>query len=130
MSRIREYAKLARVHSSVLSGLAPVLGAISVGVMELESLVILFFVGICTHIFGFVFNEYMDVDIDKRAKILKDKGIRAKPWTYLTMPLREFRRRYFLLGGYKDGWVGLQVCSLMSWYMLITYLRLRKLYQD
>jgi glycosyltransferase involved in cell wall biosynthesis len=66
--------------------------------------------------------------IDFEAKILKDKGIRAKPWTYLTMPLREFRRRYFTLEGYKDGWVGLQVCGLMSWYMFITYLRLRKLY--
>lgn len=67
--------------------------------------------------------------IDFEAKILKDKGIRARPWTYLTMPLREFRRRYISLGGYKDGWVGLQVCSLMSWYMFITYWRLRKLYQ-
>lgn len=66
--------------------------------------------------------------IDFEAKILRDKGIKAKPWTYLTMPLREFRRRYVLLEGYKDGWVGFQVCGLMSWYMLITYLRLRKLY--
>jgi glycosyltransferase involved in cell wall biosynthesis len=66
--------------------------------------------------------------IDFEAKILKDKGIKAKPWTYLTMPLREFRRRYFQLQGYKDGWVGLQVCGLMSWYTFITYLRLRKLF--
>jgi glycosyltransferase involved in cell wall biosynthesis len=66
--------------------------------------------------------------VDFEAKILRDKGIRARPWTYLTMPLREFRRRYILLSGYKDGWVGLQVCSLMSWYMFVTYLRLRKLY--
>lgn len=69
-------------------------------------------------------NRYIDFE----AKILKDKGIRAKPWTYITMPLREFKRRYFLLEGYKDGWVGLQVCSLMSWYTFVTYLRLRKLY--
>jgi glycosyltransferase involved in cell wall biosynthesis len=75
------------------------------------------------------FKFKQDRYIDLEAKILKDKGIRAKPWTYLTMPLREFRRRYFSLGGYKDGWVGLQVCSLMSWYMFITYWRLWKLYQ-
>lgn len=74
------------------------------------------------------FKFKQDRYIDFEAKILKDKGIRAKPWTYLTMPLREFRRRYVSLGGYRDGWVGLQVCSLMSWYMLVTYLRLRKLY--
>lgn len=71
-------------------------------------------------------NRYLDFE----AKILKEKGIRAKPWTYLTMPLREFRRRYFSLAGYKDGWVGLQVCGLMSWYMFVTYLRLQKLYQS
>ena len=33
-----------------------------------------------------------------------------------------------MLEGYKDGRIGLQVCSLMSWYMFVTYLRLRKLY--
>jgi hypothetical protein len=73
------------------------------------------------------FRAKQDRYIDFEAKILKEKGIRAKPWTYATMPLREFRRRYLTLEGYKDGWVGLQVCSLMSWYMLITYLRLRRL---
>lgn len=71
-------------------------------------------------------NRYIDFE----AKILRDKGIRAKPWTYLSMPLREFKRRYLLLGGYKDGWVGLQVCSLMSWYMFLTYVRLRRLRQQ
>jgi glycosyltransferase involved in cell wall biosynthesis len=75
--------------------------------------------------FKFKQDRYIDFEV----RILKEKGIRAKPWTYLTMPVREFRRRYVSLGGYKDGWVGLQVCSLMSWYMFITYLRLRKLYQ-
>ncbi len=68
-------------------------------------------------------NRYTDFE----AKILHEKGIRAKPWTYLTMPLREFRRRYFTLGGYKDGVIGLQLCGLMSWYMFLTYIRLRKL---
>lgn len=74
------------------------------------------------------FKEKQSRYIDFEAKILQDKGIRAKPWTYLTMPLREFRRRYVTLGGYKDGRVGLQVCGLMSWYMFVTYVRLRKLY--
>ncbi len=67
--------------------------------------------------------------LDFEANILREKGVRAKPWTYLTMPLREFHRRYISLKGYKDGWVGLQVCSLMGWYTLVTYLRLRQLYR-
>ena len=75
------------------------------------------------------FRFKQDRYIDFEAKILKEKGIRARPWTYVTMPLREFRRRYFTLAGSKDGWVGLQICSLMSWYMFMTYLRLQKLYQ-
>jgi hypothetical protein len=75
--------------------------------------------------FKFKQNRYINFE----AKILKDKGIRAKPWTYVTMPLREFHRRYVSLQGYQDGWVGLQVCSLMTWYMFITYVRLHKLYQ-
>lgn len=74
------------------------------------------------------FRKKQDRYINFEAKILKDKGIRAKPWTYITMPLREFHRRYIKLEGYRDGWVGLQVCALMSWYMFVTYLRLRKLY--
>lgn len=63
------------------------------------------------------------------AQILHKQGIQAKPWTYLSMPLREFYRRYIKLGGYQDGWVGLQLCSLMAWFMFQTYLHLRKLYQ-
>jgi (heptosyl)LPS beta-1,4-glucosyltransferase len=66
---------------------------------------------------------------DLEAQILRGKDIRAKPWTYVTMPLREFYRRYITLWGYQDGWIGLQLCTLMGWYMLVTYLRLRHLYQ-
>jgi len=74
-SIIVEYAKLARIHSAVLTGLAPVLGALAVGVNEPYLLFILFIVGICTHVFGFVFNEYMDIDIDSKSELLKDKPL-------------------------------------------------------
>lgn len=70
-------------------------------------------------------NRYIDFE----AKILRDKGVRAKPWTYVTMPVREFIRRYFTLDGYKDGLVGLQLCGLMGWYTFLTYVRLRRLRQ-
>ncbi len=75
MNKFNEYLKLARLHSSVLSGVTPVLGAIAVGVFDIVVFVILFIIGICTHIFGFVFNEYMDVDIDRRAKYLSEKPL-------------------------------------------------------
>ncbi len=70
-------------------------------------------------------NRYIDFE----ARILHKQGVRAKPWTYFSMPLREFYRRYVRLGGYKDGLLGLQLCGLMAWYMFQTYLRLRKLYR-
>ncbi|MEM7346581.1 MAG: glycosyltransferase family 2 protein, partial [Chloroflexota bacterium] len=51
------------------------------------------------------FRFKQDRYIDFEANILKEKGIRAKPWTYFTMPLREFQRRNITLQGYKDSWV-------------------------
>ena len=51
------------------------LGAIAGGMLDIGTLTILFIIGLCTHIFGFTFNEFMDVDIDKKAKILKDKPL-------------------------------------------------------
>jgi len=61
------------------------------------------------------------------AQILHDKGVRARPWTYVTMPLREFWRRFVGLKGYQDHLYGLLFCGLMSWYTLVTYVRLRRL---
>jgi len=61
------------------------------------------------------------------AEILREKGIRARPWTYVSMPLREFWRRFIRLQGYRDHVYGLLFCSLMSWYTFTTYWRLRKL---
>lgn len=61
------------------------------------------------------------------AHILRNQGVRARPWTYVTMPLREFWRRFVRLGGYRDHLYGLLFCGLMAWYTLVTYLRLRTL---
>lgn len=71
-------------------------------------------------------NRYSDFE----AQILYKQGIRAKPWTYISMPLREFYRRYVQLRGYRDGVIGIQLCGLMSWFMFKTYLKLRDLHQS
>ena len=62
------------------------------------------------------------------ARILLDRGIRPRPWTYVSMPLREFWRRYVSLEGYRDGWVGLLVCGLMGCYTFRTYRTLDRLW--
>jgi (heptosyl)LPS beta-1,4-glucosyltransferase len=50
------------------------------------------------------------------AKILFERGVRPKPWTFLSQPMREFWRRYVSLRGYKDGPVGLVICGLIAFY--------------
>ncbi len=64
------------------------------------------------------------------AKILYRQGVHARPWSYLSMPLREFWRRYIALKGYRDGWVGLLLSGLMGWYTLRAYVRLGRLYRQ
>ncbi|MDY7041101.1 MAG: glycosyltransferase family 2 protein [Chloroflexota bacterium] len=61
------------------------------------------------------------------ASILWEQGIRARPHKFVTRPLDEFRRRYFALQGYKDGWRGLLLSGLMAYYQLVVYGRLRRL---
>jgi (heptosyl)LPS beta-1,4-glucosyltransferase len=62
------------------------------------------------------------------AEILYQQGIQARPWTYVTMPLREFWRRFVRLEGYRDHLYGLLFCGLMSWYTILTYWHLRELH--
>ena len=59
------------------------------------------------------------------AEILHRKGVRPRPWTYLSMPAREFWRRFVTLGGYRDHVYGLLFCGLMAWYTFETYVHLR-----
>jgi hypothetical protein len=75
------------------------------------------------------FREKMGRYTGFEAEILRDQGIKARPWTYLTMPLREFWRRFVTLEGYRDHVYGLLFGGLMAWYTFRTYLRLRRMYR-
>jgi glycosyltransferase involved in cell wall biosynthesis len=70
------------------------------------------------------FRKKMDQYATFEARMLQQQGVLARPWTYLTMPLREFWRRFIRLQGYRDHVYGLLFCGLMSWYAFTTYLRL------
>lgn len=50
------------------------------------------------------------------ADILAQRGIRARPHNFILQPLREFRRRYVTLRGYRDGWRGLKLALLLAYY--------------
>jgi glycosyltransferase involved in cell wall biosynthesis len=50
------------------------------------------------------------------ARILAGRGIHARPHNFVLQPLREFRRRFVTLGGWRDGWPGLRLALLLAWY--------------
>jgi (heptosyl)LPS beta-1,4-glucosyltransferase len=63
------------------------------------------------------------------AQALFDSAVRPKPWNYLLQPLRHFRWRFLTLKGYRDGWHGLRLSLLMSWYEFRKYFILRRLWR-
>jgi len=65
--------------------------------------------------------------MDFEAQILDEQRVRVRPWTYVTMPLREFWRRFVTLQGYRDHLYGVLFCGLMGYYTFVAYWRLRKL---
>ena len=73
--RFAAYIKLLRLPG--LGGLAipPVFGAISVGVYDFYKLAILFIIGCFTAIFGFVLNDYADVELDALIPELRKKPL-------------------------------------------------------
>lgn len=68
-------------------------------------------------------RAYTDYD----AGILKERGIRPKPYTYLLQPLRHFWWRFVTLKGYQDGLHGLRLSLYMAYYEWIKYRKLGKL---
>jgi 4-hydroxybenzoate polyprenyltransferase len=76
LKRFREYLKLARMHSAVLSGLAPVCVAASTGAtISLYHYITLFIIGLLFHIYLFILNEIQDIKIDKTSKDLESKPL-------------------------------------------------------
>ena len=70
-------------------------------------------------------NRYTDYE----ARILYEQGIRPRLRNFILQPLREFRRRYVSLQGWKDGFHGLLLSGLMAYYNLVMYVRLRRLWR-
>jgi len=57
-------------------------------------------------------HQYVELEARQRLKA----GIRPRPWTRYAQPLREFWRHYVRLQGYRDGWHGLKLCTLVAYY--------------
>jgi (heptosyl)LPS beta-1,4-glucosyltransferase len=73
------------------------------------------------------FREKQSRYTDYEVRMLHESGVRARPWNLLLQPLRQFRWRYLALSGYKDGWLGFLLSTLMAYYELVRYWRLWRL---
>ena len=70
---IRKYLEISRLFNMGLTGVAPVLGALSMFTIHASSLFqlfMLFFIGCLAHTYGFVLNDIFDVRVDQLSKDL------------------------------------------------------------
>lgn len=67
----------------------------------------------------FVSRQFSYARLEVRA--LMRRGIRPRPWSPFSMPVREFLRRYVSLRGYKDGFHGFVLAALMGIYTMYVY---------
>ena len=73
--KILEYLRLLRIHSSASTASLLFLGALVMGQRDPFLLLTVFFIGILGHFFGFVLNDYIDIEIDKESLELKKKPL-------------------------------------------------------
>jgi 4-hydroxybenzoate polyprenyltransferase len=75
MDKIKAYAKLLRIPG--IGGLAipPVIGAMTVGEFGIINLSLLFVIGALAALYGFILNDYADIEVDKLSKELRGKPL-------------------------------------------------------
>ncbi len=72
------------------------------------------------------FLRKQDFYADYEATVLLKRGLRPRPHSLVLQPLRELRRRYCTLQGYRDGAHGLLLSVLMGYYTFVAYRRARQ----
>ncbi len=68
-------------------------------------------------------RAYSSLDAERLAR----DGAVARPHHFVLQPLREFRRRFVELDGYRDGRRGLILATLTAWYAAVTYAKLARI---
>ena len=72
---VADYFRLMRIPGIAAIALPPVFGAISVNELSFSVLIPLFIIGILSGIYGFVMNDYMDIEVDKLSKDLSIRSL-------------------------------------------------------
>jgi 4-hydroxybenzoate polyprenyltransferase len=75
MNKVTAYARLLRIPGLGALGIPPVIGALTVGMMDPFNLVILFFIGAVSAMYGFILNDYADIELDRLIPELKGKPL-------------------------------------------------------
>jgi 4-hydroxybenzoate polyprenyltransferase len=75
MNKITAYARLLRIPGIAAMAIPTVIGALTVGVTDVNSLMILFFIGAVSAMYGFILNDYVDIDLDRLIPELKGKPL-------------------------------------------------------
>ena len=70
-----DYLRLLRLQTGAATTTTPILGALVMGQRNIEDFIILFFIALFYHIFGFVLNEYADIEVDKKSVDLNNKPL-------------------------------------------------------
>jgi 4-hydroxybenzoate polyprenyltransferase len=74
-NNLLEYLRLLRFQTSAATASAPLIGGLIAGQREIIPLFILLILGILFHIYGFVLNEYIDIEVDKKSRELHKKPL-------------------------------------------------------
>jgi 4-hydroxybenzoate polyprenyltransferase len=75
MNKLSVYARLLRVPGIGALGIIPVIAALTIGVYDLYSLTIVFIIGAFASVFGFLINDYADVELDTLVDDLRKKPL-------------------------------------------------------
>jgi len=73
--KIIAYFQLLRFHAAASESVLMLLGALLMGLHDLFLLSVLFLVGIFYHIYGYVLNDYADIELDKKSSDLTKKPL-------------------------------------------------------
>ena len=81
MNKVSAYARLLRIPGIGALGVVPVIGALTVGVYDLYDLSLVFIIGAISGIFGFLINDYADVELDNLVDELHKKPLVSGGWS-------------------------------------------------
>jgi len=74
-TKIIAYFRLLRFHAAATESIFILLGALLMGLRDIFLLLILFIIGLFGHIYGYVLNEYVDIELDKKSFELQKKPL-------------------------------------------------------